>query len=305
MSPLMHTLPLTCAAAALLVCSAPVQAQTSTAQQTAIAATQVMTPQNAGQALMDARKSLNAVLNAPAPNKDIFEKLNAIKVEYLALERAYSSRGDWQTHHAAILKHVSELIDGPTATGTASTSTAITGATGTSGKMAPAKLDISAINNLQGFRKALAGFSTAMGGTTSQPPAATATATATVTQPAAAAPIPPAATVTPPAPAAPVPPAPVTPPAAATPTPPVMVTPPLTPPPAIPPLTPPVPPAATVQATITTVTTAAPDANVEEMARLIALALSSDAAASSADIVCVERKMLQDIQTRIAQLTKK
>jgi hypothetical protein len=48
-----------------------------------------------------------------------------------------------------------------------------------------------------------------------------------------------------------------------------------------------------------------PDAHIAELARLIGVALSSTATAAGADVVCVDRKTLQDIQMHINALPKK
>lgn len=270
MSRVMHTWSLTCAAAALLVFNTFAAAQTSTAQQTATAPAQLAATENAGQALMEARKSLNAVLNTPAPNKAAFDALNEIKSHYMELEKAYSARGDWQTPFAALNQRIAELVDGPTATGTAPTSTATTGATGTSGTMATARLDPAALNHLQAFRKALNAFSQAMGGGSASPssatPGATGTTGTTATSGASSSSTSVASTAAPPA--------------AGTDTHPHTGT-------------------ATAG---TAPATAGADPHVAEMARLIALALSSTATSAGADTVCVDRKTLQDLHTHITQM---
>jgi hypothetical protein len=283
----MHTLSLPCVAAALMTFSTPAHAQTSTAQ-TTTATAQTAAPQNAqnaGQALMDARKALNAVLNTPAPNQVLFEKLNEIKTHYLELEKAYSSRGDWQTHYAAIVQRVSDLTDGATSTGTSSTSTATTGATGTSGTTAPAKLDASAINNLQAFRKALNDFSVAMGGSGS----ASATATmspsgkTTVTTGVAGATGTTGTTTTATSSSSGT--------TSSTSVSGSVAT----------------PPAATPQQTVTAQSGVSAgdqpvDAQFAAVNALIAQMVSSTAMSASAETICVDRKMLQDLQAKLAQL---
>lgn len=272
MTRVIHTVSVPCAVAAMLMMSVPAFSQASANQPTPARA-QAAPGQNAGQALMDARKALNAVLNTPAPDQQLFEKLSSIKTHYLELETAYSARGDWQSHYAAINQTLSELLGAPTATGTASSSTATTGATGTSGTTAPAKLDANAINNLQAFRKALNDFSLAMGSTsgsspsaapTNPPPSATAGATGTTGS---------STTVT-----------------TATGTTGTTANPPATSASAAP-ATPSEPAAASV------------DPHVAEIARLIGIALSPSATtAANADTICVDRKTLQEIQMHVMQL---
>src|SRR5213594_247027 len=60
-------------------------------------------PNPAAEHLSAARRSLNKVLNAPAPSGDAFKKLTDIKTHYIALEKAASTASpEWNTHYQEI-----------------------------------------------------------------------------------------------------------------------------------------------------------------------------------------------------------
>ena len=134
-------------------------------------------PNPAAEHLTAARSALNKVLNAPASNPDAFKKLDELKKNYLALERAASTAApEWATHYKAIDRLVGELIGAPAASAEA-------GAVGTSGT---AGLDPAVVANLQDFRTHMAAFSTAMSAVT--PAASARTSSAPATSATAAAP---------------------------------------------------------------------------------------------------------------------
>ena len=147
-------------------------------------------PNPAAEHLSAARRSLNKVLNAPAPSGDAFKRLTELKSEYIALERAASTASpEWATHYAAIDKLVTDLIGAPSV----SREAGAVGTSGTAGAPASRGLDPGIAANLQEFRTHLTAFSAAMS------PAAPVPAPAAASPPAASAP---AATATS-APAAP------------------------------------------------------------------------------------------------------
>jgi hypothetical protein len=120
-------------------------------------ATTTAQPNPAAEHLSAARRSLNKVLNAPAPSGEAFKRLTELKTEYLALERAASTASpEWASRYAAIEKIVTELIGAPSGSREA-------GAVGTSGGATSSKgLDPGIAANLQEFRTHLAAFSAAM-----------------------------------------------------------------------------------------------------------------------------------------------
>ena len=116
-------------------------------------------PNPAAEHLSAARRSLNKVLNAPAPSGDAFKRLTELKTEYIALERAASTASpEWATHYAAIDKLVTELIGAPSA----SREAGAVGTSGTAGAPASRGLDPGIAANLQEFRTHLTAFSAAM-----------------------------------------------------------------------------------------------------------------------------------------------
>jgi hypothetical protein len=160
-------------------------------------------PNPAADHLAASRAALNKVLTAPAPNGDAFKKLSEIKTEYLALEKAASTRAkEWETHFQNIDRLVGDLLS-PTP---ASAEAGAVGTSGTSPSLAPG-----VSTSLVEFRKELRAFKDAMKGGSTSAAAGTA-GTATASAPAAAAP--PPATAPPPAAA---PPATAEPPAASAP----------------------------------------------------------------------------------------
>ena len=140
------------------------------------ATTTTAQPNPAAEHLTAARRSLNKVLNAPAPSGEAFKRLTELKTEYLALERAASTASpEWATRYAAIQKIVTDLIGAPSGESGAVGTTGVAGATSSKG------LDPAIAANLQEFRTHLAAFSAAMS------PAAPASAPALTTAPAQAA----------------------------------------------------------------------------------------------------------------------
>ena len=126
-------------------------------------------PNPAAEHLSAARRSLNKVLNAPAPSGDAFKRLTQLKTEYMALERAASTASpEWATHYAAIDKLVTELIGAPSV----SREAGAVGTSGTAGTPASRGLDPGIAANLQEFRTHLTAFSAAMSPAPAPAPAA-------------------------------------------------------------------------------------------------------------------------------------
>jgi hypothetical protein len=246
MSHSLRVRPLRLAAAALLLSSSPLIAQSTTpappAQPPAAADTRAPNP---AEALMNARNALNTLLSTPAQNQQTFDKLNEIKTHYLELEKAYSTRGDWQSRYAAINQNITEIM----------TAAAPSTETATS----PTTLDATSTANLGKFKKALADFAAAMGG-------------------------------------APSPGSPTTPPAVAT---------------GGSSETAPPQPAGTSGQTPAPAKPSQPPDDLAEIDRLIRAALSGGVAGSGVaattggtSTICVERKTLEEIQTRVAKLVQ-
>ena len=140
-------------------------------------------PNPAAEHLSAARRSLNKVLNAPAPSGDAFKRLTELKTEYIALERAASTASpEWATHYAAIDKLVTELIGAPSV----SREPGAVGTSGTAGAPASRGLDPSIAANLQEFRTHLTAFSAAMSPAPAPAPAASPPASASTSPPASA-----------------------------------------------------------------------------------------------------------------------
>ena len=139
-------------------------------------------PNPAAEHLSAARRSLNKVLNAPAPSGDAFKRLTELKTEYIALERAASTASpEWATHYAAIDKLVTELIGAPSV----SREAGAVGTSGTAGTPASRGLDPGIAANLQEFRTHLTAFSAAMSPAPA-PAAASPPASASTSPPASA-----------------------------------------------------------------------------------------------------------------------
>src|SRR5438094_5851144 len=150
--------------------------------QTPVASTTAQ-PNPAAEHLSAARRSLNKVLNAPAPSGDAFKRLTELKTEYLALERAASTASpEWATHYAAIDKLVTELIGAPSV----SREAGAVGTSGTAGTPASRGLDPGIAANLQEFRTHLTAFSAAMSPAPAPAPAASPPASASTSPPASA-----------------------------------------------------------------------------------------------------------------------
>ena len=140
-------------------------------------------PNPAAEHLSAARRSLNKVLNAPAPSGDAFKRLTELKTEYIALERAASTASpEWATHYAAIDKLVTELIGAPSV----SREAGAVGTSGTAGTPASRGLDPGIAANLQEFRTHLTAFSAAMSPAPAPAPAASPPASASTSPPASA-----------------------------------------------------------------------------------------------------------------------
>ena len=138
-------------------------------------------PNPAAEHLSAARRSLNKVLNAPAPSGDAFKRLTELKTEYIALERAASTASpEWATHYAAIDKLVTELIGAPSA----SREAGAVGTSGAAGTPASRGLDPGIAANLQEFRTHLTAFNAAM--SPAAPAPAPAPASASTSPPASA-----------------------------------------------------------------------------------------------------------------------
>ena len=139
-------------------------------------------PNPAADHLTAARAALNKVLTAPAPSGAAFKTLSELKTEYLALEKAASTRApEWETHFQNVDRLAGDLLS-PTP---ASAEAGAVGTSGTSPALAPG-VDADLVK----FRTELGAFKDAMKGASS--PASGANTASAPASPAAAAEAPPA-----------------------------------------------------------------------------------------------------------------
>ena len=139
-------------------------------------------PNPAADHLTAARAALNKVLTAPAPSGAAFKTLSELKTEYLALEKAASTRApEWETHFQNVDRLAGDLLS-PTP---ASAEAGAVGTSGTSPALAPG-VDADLVK----FRTELRAFKDAMKGASS--PASGANTASAPASPAAAAEAPPA-----------------------------------------------------------------------------------------------------------------
>jgi len=223
-------------------------------------------PNPAADHLMAARAALNKVLTAPAPSGAAFKTLSELKTEYLALEKAASTRApEWETHFQNVDRLAGDLLS-PTP---ASAEAGAVGTSGTSPALAPG-VDADLVK----FRTELRAFKDAMKGASS--PASAANTASAPASPAAAAAAPPVT-----APPATAPPA---------------TAPPATAPPATDPVT-----ATTAAPAMPATSDATTVAQLDQLTATIDAMLKAAGDASS-DKVTLDRRTLEGLKAQIEQI---